>query len=270
MVPGATSAPVDRVVAQAQGAYWLRNYQTAADLLEPLLTEAPERPGARRVLGQALARLNREEEALRCLSGAVCREPDDWLARASLASLMLRRGEPAAGSTAGDAVAHLTRAQVSAPAGAATAMHELLGAAEWRAGQEALKQGHDREAARRFAAAGTQFERAAAATATARRERPARSAAAFVGQAVALLLAGETATAQRLFSRLSGSCTETEPMVRFAAGLYELCEELAQVTVEERAATAAALRTVVLETRLEVGFYDGRWMVNLVWHGGTR
>jgi tetratricopeptide (TPR) repeat protein len=262
------------VVVQAWGAYLLGNFPAVLDLLEPRLREQPDLAGGQRVLAGALARLNREEEAIEHLREAVCRAPQDWLARASLASLLLRAEDGIAAlgpkvSPASDAAAHLEAAMATASEASRPVVQELLGAARWREGQTALARGACREAGRLFAAAGRGFERAAARSGAARLELPARQAAAFVGQAVALLLAGEAEAAQRLFSRTAFSVTAAQPLVRFAAGLYELCEELAGVPPDERAGVATALPEVVLATRLEVGFYDGRRGVSLFWRGGV-
>src|SRR5262249_18436827 len=118
--------------------------------------------------------------------------------------------------------------------------------------------------------AAAEFAAAAELSNLARQALPARQAAAYVGQAVALLLAGESEAAQRLFSRTSTMVTTSDdPISRFAVGLYELCEELQLLSASERAETTAALREVVLQTRLIVAFYDGRQAVSLGWHSGT-
>src|SRR5215212_2902789 len=52
------------MVRQAQGAYFLRNYQVVVDHLEEPLRLNPGLTGGQRLLGQALARLNREAEAI--------------------------------------------------------------------------------------------------------------------------------------------------------------------------------------------------------------
>jgi tetratricopeptide (TPR) repeat protein len=261
-------------VTQALGDYMLRSYQAVVDLLEPRLHEDPALPGGQRTLAHALARLNREPEAIAHLREAVRQSPSDWLARASLSTLLLRSQEesvtPASHqvirSTAPEAVAHLEAALVAEPR---PAMRELLGAARWRAGQEALQSGHDSEAARQFAAAGAEFLAAAEASGAARMALPARQSAAFVGQAVALLRSGRTEAAQQLFSRSKApGIAAGDPLGRFAAGLYELCEEWARVPAAERLEAAEALRELVLQVRLAVAFYDGRQAVCLAWTGG--
>src|SRR5437870_2430482 len=124
------------VVAQARSAYLLRNYQAAVDLLERRLGEEPALPGGQRILGQALARLNREPEALERLRAAVGHTAEDWLARASLASLLLRSDDhgPHTPSAPVEAITHLQEALQIEPL---PALRELLGAAEWCAGQDA-------------------------------------------------------------------------------------------------------------------------------------
>jgi hypothetical protein len=270
------SAPSDSlppVVLQAQGAYLLRNYQAAIDLLERPLQVVPVLEGGQRVLGQSLARLNREPAAIERLREAVRHSATDWLARASLASLVLRSPIPPseAGAPGEVSAESLLEAAVPlAPARAQGQIRELLGAARWCAGQEALRDGRAREAERRFSLAGAEFARAAAGSPAARRELPQRRAASLVGQAVALLLAGEPEAAQRLYSRTPlPPVAPTDPLSRFAAGLYELCEEMTRLSSEDQAPAAEALREVVLETRLAVGFYDGRSAVSLSWWNGT-
>jgi len=136
-------------------------------------------------------------------------------------------------------------------------------------GQEGLQFGRHPEAARQFAAAGAEFAAAAETSGAARLALPVRRSAAFVGQATALLLVGHTAAAQRLFSQSPvPGVAVGDPLGRFAAGLYELCDELARVPAAERFEAAAALRDVVLQVRLAVGFYDGRQAVSLTWTGG--
>jgi hypothetical protein len=261
------------VVTQALGAYMLRSYQAVVDLLEPRLRDDPELPHGQRTIAHALARLNREPEAIDRLREAIRQSPSDWLARASLASLLLRSqdesltpsGHHVIRSSVPEAATHLEAALATAPR---PALRELLGAARWWAGHEALQSGRDQDAARQFAAAGDGFAAAAVASGAARMALPVRQSAAFVGQAVALLLAGQTEAAQRLFSRSPvPGVTAGDPLGRFAAGLYELCDELARVPAAERL-EAAALREVVLQVRLEVGFYDGRQAVSLAWTGG--
>jgi hypothetical protein len=150
------------------------------------------------------------------------------------------------------------------------AARELLGAAHWRHGQVVLGLGRDREAARAFVRSAAEFAAAADLSPVARQELPARQAASFVGQTVALLLAGESEAAQRLFSRTDFTgVVNADPIARFAAGLFELCEELQLLPASERAEIAAGLRVVVLQTRLVVGFFDGRQAVSLAWQSGT-
>jgi tetratricopeptide (TPR) repeat protein len=274
--PTPDSSPLPPEVVQAQSAYVLRNYPLVIELLEPRLLDFPGLPGGQRTLGFALARLNREEEARERLREAARQSSADWAARASLASLLLRIHSEAnfppplraaSSSPAAEAVAHLEEAVAQGPPPAA---RELLGAAHWSCGRDALASRRDREAARQFAAAAEQFQEAAELSGVARRALPARQAAAYVGQAVALLLADEPDAAQRLFSRTPRANVESsDAIVRFAAGLYELCEELRHLPVPDRAEAADALREVVLQTRLVVGFYDARQAVNLAWHGGT-
>jgi hypothetical protein len=93
----ATVPPVPSSVMQAQNAYAVRNYQMVIDLLESRLESQPDLAGGQRVLAQALARLNREEAAAVRLREAVRQSTNDWLARASLASLLLGASEQAAG-----------------------------------------------------------------------------------------------------------------------------------------------------------------------------
>src|SRR3954447_2398438 len=64
------SGSLPGVVGQAKGAYLLRNYQIVVDLLEPQLAAETNLPGGQRLLGQALARLHREPEAVERLREA--------------------------------------------------------------------------------------------------------------------------------------------------------------------------------------------------------
>src|SRR5206468_1176629 len=122
-----------------------------------------------------------------------------------------------------EAVANLQAALTDVPP---PALRELLGAALWASGRDALRSRRDRFAARQFAAAAEEFRVAAERSSVARCGLSARQAASFVGQAVALLLADEPDAAQRLFSRTPLPAVATsDPIARFAAGLYELCEE---------------------------------------------
>jgi tetratricopeptide (TPR) repeat protein len=252
------------VVVQAQGAYLLRNYQAAVDHLDAPLRQDPELAGGQRLMGLALARLNREAEAVDRLQQAVAQSASDWLARASLSSLLLRT--PSLATDRRPVVALLEEAVTAAPRSSRAAVRELLGAAHWRSSQELLGEGHPREAERQFARAGEEFARAANESMSARPHLTARLSAVLVGQAVAFIAAGAPEAAQRLFSRTPVPRTPSaDPLCRFAAGLYELCDELAPVSAEERAPAVEALRQVVLQTRLEVGFYDGRGSVCLAW-----
>jgi tetratricopeptide (TPR) repeat protein len=287
--PECLNADLPPEVTQAVGAYLLRNYSAVVALLEARLEDEPALPGGQRTLGLALARLNRAPEAVDRLRAAVRQCPSDWLARASLASLLLRSdgeetvpprhrgaadedvttrssGPQAKRSSAAESAEHLQAALGAAPR---PALRELLGAARWRLGQEALRAGEYREAGRAFAAATAEFTGAAEVSGAARQALPVRQSSAFIGQAVALLLAGELEAAQALFARspLQGAAAG-HPLGRFAAGLFELCEELARAPVAERIEAAVSLRDMVLNVRLAVGFYDGRQAVSLAWAGG--
>jgi hypothetical protein len=273
-------------VGQAIGAYLVRNYQAVVDLLEARLGEEPELPGGQRTVALALARLNQEPEAVDRLREAIDQSPGDWLARAALASLLLRSKEAAGTSPsqtgrggsgaaaacvpvrslADEAAGHL---EFALAAEVRPALRELLGAARWRVGHEALHGGRYRGAAREFAGAAAEFVGAAEASGAARQALAERHTWTFVGEAVALLLAGEPEAAQTLFARSPvRGAGRGHPLARFAAGLYELCDELVRATMVERSEATLALRDVLLGIRLEVGFYDGRQAVSLAWAGG--
>jgi tetratricopeptide (TPR) repeat protein len=263
----APAAPLALCVIQAQSAYALRNYPLAVELLEARLGQEPDLPGGQRVMGLALARLRRDDEAIARLQEAVQQSEGDWLARTALASLLLgvpeQAGLPSPVALLGDALG-------TAPSAQRASMRELLGAAYWRAGQAALAGRQDRKAAQEFARARREFAAAAAASGAARMEEPARQAAAFVGQAVALLHAGETEAAQRLFSsEWRPQTSAAGPLTRFAAGLYELCDALRLASPEERNQASDGLRQVVLDARLAVTFFDGQRAVSLTWLPGT-
>jgi tetratricopeptide (TPR) repeat protein len=261
------AGPVTGIVAQARSAYLLRNYQAAVDLLEPQLSEKPALPGGQRLLGQALARVMRRPEAVEHLREAVRQDAADWLARASLSSLLLRDDRALSPPGWIEAVTHLEDILRNRPL---PAVRELLGGAQWWGGQAALVVARFREAVERFEAAAHHFSAAAAESRVARAPLPVRHPAALVGQAVALLSAGKTEAAQRLFSRQPAtSRASAEPLNRFAAHLYEFCEALVLLPEAERSGAAAELREVVAAVRLEVGFYDGRQAVSLAWVSGA-
>jgi hypothetical protein len=259
--------------------------------LEPRLREAPNLAGGHRILGLALARLQREPDAAEQLRVAVRQSGQDWLSQAALASLLLRgdpvppppaRGshsdlrslpswaaadaDPDTHTSATEAIALLREALAVVPS---PAVNELLGAARWRVGQDALGESRFRVAAQQFRSAAADFNAAALRTGTARAALPVRQSTSFVGEAVALLCAGETETAQRLFScsPVPGLCN-AEPLSRFAARLFEFCEEFGRLSGEDRSEAVGALRDVVLSVTLQVGFYDGRQPVSMAWTGG--
>jgi len=282
--------PLVGVVAQARGAYLIRNYSVAVDLLEPRLREQPDLEGGQRILGLALGRLHHELESMERLRESVRQSQEDWLARAALASLLLRGdharlavagyrpGIPSSGSCgAPDGSPHaptgvleaITLLREALSIALLPAVSELLGAARWRAGQDALRERRFRLAARLFGAAAADFSAAARKTGAARAALSLRQSTTFVGEAVALLCAGELETAQRLFSRSPVlGLSAAEPLSRFAARLFEFSGELGRLPPPDRSEAVAALREMVLAVRLEVGFYDGRQPVCVAWTGG--
>jgi hypothetical protein len=95
-----------------------------------------------------------------------------------------------------------------------------------------------------------------------------RLAAAYVGQAVAMVAAGQYEAAPRLFARRRAEGMAATPALsRFARGLYELCDLAARLPGDERAAAGEALRPLLAAARLTATLWDGGHPLVLGWHG---
>lgn len=237
-------APLSPALQQARALYVLQQFEPCADLLRAALAVHPEFPGARRLLGLALGRLDLAAEAAACLRAA-CREaPGDAELEASRISAEIRANQEPG----------------EAPRTAAGALAELAGAGAWARGQHALRAGRAAVAADSFREAGEWFAAHSPADTLAE-----RVAAAYIGEAVSNLAAGRLDLAQRAFSRLRERARLPEATLRFARGLYELAEALRELEPRERAEELGPLVEAVLAARLRVRFYDGTRPVEMYW-----
>ncbi len=228
---------LDPALRAAWSLYRLGQFGACADLLTAKSLEAR---GAPLLLGMARGRIGEFELAVAALEMEASRpdpsRPD--LCGAALFSAQLAIGRATIGAH------HL-------PA-------ELLGAASWRDGQQLLEAGGFAGAAQAFAAAGQHFKRQRDD-----RTRPHRQAAAYVGQAISLLLTGRSAEAARCYSvAFSGDGDE---VANFARQVYELASAVTGLTEAERREAVAPLAWVVRSLSLTVGFYDGEEPLMLRW-----
>lgn len=254
-------------VSAARGLYLLRQWPAAAAAAR----EAPALPGAGVIL--ALARARMGEEAREAFAEAVAAAPQDGYTRCAGAAYLLRIGcgtEALREAEAGLAV-------VGCPAPGAeersgedalrSALLSLRGGARWLLGQEAVREGEERRAVMEFEHATRGFLGAAEAPAG-RAALSERLAAAYVGQAVAMVVAGQYAAAPLLFSRRRAQGMEATPALsRFARDLYELCDLAARLPEADRPAAGAALRPVLAGAILAVALWDGGAPPALTWHG---
>jgi len=224
--------------------YLLRQFEQCADLLAAALEVKPEIPGARKLRGLALGRLDFSADAAQCLCAARAEAPDDPELLASLITAEIR---------AGFIPEHLIR-----PASGALA--EVLGAAAWVRGRRELQEERMAAAAHAFRESGDLFVENSP-----REAAPERAAAAYVGETVSSLAAGQFDAAQRGFSRLSARVRLPEATLRFARGLYELADALRELDPAERAAELAPLVDAVAAAQIRVRFYDGTAPVEMYW-----
>lgn len=245
--PQSGSAPEDAPhpeVQRARALYALRQFEQCADLLTAALAIHSEIPGARKLLGLALGRLDFPSLAADHLRATSQEAPNDPELRASLISAEIRAGlipERVSGSATG-------------------ALAEISGAGEWVRGQASLREGWAVAAAEEFQKAGELFARHSPPEVLAE-----RIAAAYIGEVVSHLAAGQLDAAQRGFSRLRERARLPEPTLQFARGLYELADALRILTPEERTEELAPLVETVLSARIRVRFYDATRPVEMYW-----
>lgn len=244
------------LVATARGLYRLRHWPAVVATLEG----ARELPGAMTILALAQARLDENEAALVTFAEAIAAEPAEPHVRCACASLLLRVGR------AEDAAAQLDG--VSPPPALLSVSLSLRGAVWWLAGQAALVREADREAAAQFERSARAFVRAAAEAATARQDLPERLAAAYVGQAVAMIAAEQFGSVPLLFARRrTEGMAATPALTRFARELYEFCDLAARLDPSERKAAAATLRPIITRAAISVNLWDGSQPVIVAWRG---
>lgn len=240
----------------ARGYYLLRQWPAAAAAVEG----TPDLPGAGVILSLARARLCERDAARDAFAAAVAMAPEEPHLRCARAAFLLRDGHGV--PALADAEAGLAHADHRSPLG--TALLSLVGAARWRLGQEAMGRGEERRAVSEFDHAARAFRAAAAG----RRATAERLAAAYVGQAVAMVAAGQIEAVPRLFARRQAEGMSPSPsLARFARDLYELCDLAARLPDAERSVVGEALRPVLAVAALQVSLWDGGYPVLLGWHG---
>lgn len=230
----------------AAGYFHLKQYQQCADTLEAALRETPLLPGAHRLLGLSLGRLDDPEGAVRALERALEEDPEDRELEASLISAHLQTG-------------HAYPPAVSRATGA---RGELVAASLWLRGRKLLEAGRPREAARTFGDAAELFAQASPPELAGE-----RVAASLMGQAISYLVAGELVPAQQSYARFSRRVQFPESAQLFARQVYELAEEARGLTEAERAPALAPLGDLLLGVRLMVRFYDQVRPVAMHWEG---
>jgi hypothetical protein len=252
-VPAGAPEPV----SAARGYYLLRQWPAAA----AAVGHVPELPGAGVILALALARMGEEDAARAAFAAAVAVAPEDPHLRCAHAAFLLRGGRGA--EALGEAEAGL--GVVEEDASPRVPLLSARGAAHWLLGQEAVARGEDRRAVAAFEQAARSFLAAGAS--------PARSlsewlAAAYVGQAVAMVAAGQYASAPRLFARQQAQGMAATPaLARFARDLYELCDLTPRLPEAERPAAGHALRPVLSRAVLRASLWDGGCPLILAWYG---
>jgi len=243
-VPPVPETTLHPEIRRARALYELRQFEQCADCLTGALAVHPEIPGANKLLGMALGRLGFTTDAARSLRAALAETPEDPAVLGSLISAEIRAGLVP------------ERRSVTATG----ELGEIMGAAAWIRGQQALREGRTAEAALAFQEAGELF-----ASHSPPEVAPERVAAAYVGETVSHLAAGQLDAAQRGFSRLGARVRLPEATLRFARGLYELADALREVVPAERAAELAPLVDAVAAARLRLRFYEGTQPVEMYW-----
>jgi tetratricopeptide (TPR) repeat protein len=213
-------------------------------LLLPLAARATPPSGTRRLLGLALGRLGQLDEAMRVLSAAVAEDPGDALLRASLLSAEILAGrlpEPPV-------------ALVEGP------LSELAGAAAWLQGQTLLREGRPAVAATNFQQASLLLGSHVPGSITAE-----RASAAFVGEAVSRLAAGQLQAAQQCYLRLPGRERLPTEAAQFARQLYEVAGALSEIEPADRPEALQPLVELVSAARLRLRFFDQERPVEIWW-----
>jgi len=244
--PRGALASVHLAVRKAFGYYQLDQLHPCIELLGAALEADPDLPEAHRILGLALGRVGDPAGAAAALAQAVARSPEDAALQASLLSAQIGAGAaPEPPTLSGDGP-----------------LAELRGAAQWLLGQRLLGEERPHEAADRFTDSLDTFLRASPRSAVAE-----RVAAAYVGQSISLLAAGDLAAAQAAFSRLGSRPPVTGATQAFAAQVYHLAEAARELPAGERAAALRPLAALVLDARLHLRFYDQVRPVAMHWEG---
>ena len=244
---GGDGQPHPPEIAQALAYFRLQQWPQAEEAARAAIEAHPQAPAAHRALGLALGRLCEWPAAHTALERAVQLGDAEPLTILALASLEVMREQPQT------AIVLLADDDLGDPGAA------LLAAAEWLQGRSLLSD-DPIAAATAFAAAQERFAAIESA------ERPARLAAGYVSEALALLLADEIEAAQTLYARRAKLGLSATPAVGdFAANLYQICELLTELPADERAQLRPPLREAVTGARLLVSFYDGLRPVSLRW-----
>lgn len=228
--PGTGARPGDLAAARAH--YRLRAFDAAAALASAAYREGGH-PEAARLAGLALAQGDAPAAALPLLRQALLALPDDHAVRAALLAVELGEGSPG-----------------EEPPAETPALRELAAARAWVLGQRLAAERCYAEAEHRFTEAGAGF-----AAHLPPHVLPPCLAAAYVGQALCALLAGNPEAAQRAYSRLPLSISEPA-LGALARQVYLLAEALRELPVPERAPAAAPLAFMLSGLRLRVRYLD--------------
>lgn len=268
-------------VAAARGFYLLRQWGAAAALLQGLSGRAD----ARLILALSRARLGEEAAALAAFAEAIEGDPNEPHARCAYAAFLLRCGRApealeqaeaglgaldAQGPPAGERPATGERPGIATEGVGAvrSVLLSLRGGARWLRGREALQRGRARQAGSEFEQAARAFVAAASVSALARPPLPERLAAAYVGQAVAMVAAEQFAAAPQLYARRRAQgMTPSPALARFARDLFELCDLATRLNPAERKAAGEALLPVVTRAAMTTSLWDGAHPVILSWSG---
>jgi hypothetical protein len=257
-------------VIAARGAYLLRQWPAAAAAAEAAL----DLPGAGVILALARARMGEEDAARDLFAAAVAAAPEEFCTRCARAAFLLRAcqgAEALAQADAGLAVVEGGSPDDPLRSAADTVRAALLtvrGGARWLLGQEAMRCGEERRAVTEFEQAARAFAAAASEDAAARSALSERLAAAYVGEAVAMAVAGQYGAAPLLFTRRRAQGMAATPaLAGFARDLYELCDLADRLADAERAAAGEALRPALAGAVLSAALWDGGHPPVLSWHG---
>ncbi|MGV3724304.1 MAG: hypothetical protein ACO1SX_25700 [Actinomycetota bacterium] len=181
---------------------------------------------------------------MRFLSSAVEEDPGDALLRASLLSAEIIAGRLP------DPPAALTDGPLS----------ELAGAAAWLRGQASLRDGIPPIAAASFQQASMLLVSHVPGSVIAE-----RASAAFVGEAVSRLAAGQLEAAQQCYLRLPGRERLPAGSAQFARQLYEVADALKEIEPTDRPDALQPLVELVTASRLRVRFFDQERPVEIWW-----